>query len=159
MADETTPPRSVRLLLRRLARDQDGVAAVEFALLTPFLILLAVCTIDLGMGFHRKMQVQSAADAGAAAAAITGFDEQVISRAITSATPLAVAADPAPRKFCGCPDDAGISEVACTIICTGPAPAGTYVSASAHSTYTPIFPYPLIGSLITLRTTAVVRIQ
>lgn len=158
MAKTTTASRLIRCLWRRLTRREEGVAAVEFALVTPVLILMAVCTVDLGMGFHRKMQVQNGADAGAAAASIIGFDAQAITLAITSAAPLAVA-DPAPRKFCGCPELWGISEVECAMVCPEGVPVGTYVSTSAQATYNSIFPYPIIGSAVTFRTTAVVRLQ
>ena len=150
---------TVRGLVRLLVQQRDGVAAVEFAMLTPFLLLMAACTMDLGIGFYRKMQVQSAADAGAATATIVGFDADAISRAITSASSLAVGATPPPRSYCGCPELSGIAEVGCATTCPGPSPAGTYVSASAQWIYNPLFAYPGIGAEITFRTTAVVRIK
>lgn len=44
--------------------DQRGNAAVEFALLAPFLLLLIAGTIDLGLGFQEKVRLQSALNSG-----------------------------------------------------------------------------------------------
>lgn len=48
----------------RALRDQAGNAAVEFALLTPILLLLVAGTVDLGLGFQQKLELQSALNSG-----------------------------------------------------------------------------------------------
>ncbi|HWV21601.1 MAG TPA: TadE/TadG family type IV pilus assembly protein [Devosia sp.] len=45
-------------------RDCRANAAVEFALLMPFLLLLIAGTIDLGLGFQEKVKLQSALNSG-----------------------------------------------------------------------------------------------
>src|SRR5947209_4776361 len=80
-----------------------GLAAVEFAFLAPLFALAIVCTADLGLGIYRKMQVQTAAQAGAAYAATRGFNATAIANAVTSATSAAtIQAQPAPVQYCGC---------------------------------------------------------
>ena len=55
-----------RRVLERAVGDTSGVAAVEFGIIVPILVLMVVATADIGMGFYRKMQVEGAAQAGAA---------------------------------------------------------------------------------------------
>lgn len=54
----------LRSLLRSFRRDYSANAAVEFALLAPFLLLLIAGTIDLGLGFQEKVKLQSALNSG-----------------------------------------------------------------------------------------------
>jgi Flp pilus assembly protein TadG len=147
-------------LFGRGADAHAGMAAVEFALIGPLLIMAAVCTIDLGMGMHRKMQVQTAAQTGAEYAATHGFDANAIASVTTSATSLTgIAASPAPTRFCGCPTSTGINASSCEATCAGGQMAGTYVRVSAQSTYTPILPYPMLPPSYDFTAQATVRIQ
>src|SRR5262249_31016568 len=66
--------------------DNRGVAAIEFAVIMPVLIILMVASFDLGTGFYRKMQVQNSAQAGAVYAMLHGFSSSSITSAVTSAT-------------------------------------------------------------------------
>jgi Flp pilus assembly protein TadG len=149
--------------LRQLVSGEEGVrgvSAVEFSLIAPILIAATVGTVDLGMGFYRKLQVQSAAQAGAQYAELNGFNANNISSAITNATAYSgISASPTPTQFCGCASASGISVVACGSQCPGAIPAGTYVTASAQSTYTTIIPYPMIPNSRTLSAQSTVRIQ
>jgi Flp pilus assembly protein TadG len=152
--------RTLRRLLRGNRSGTRGSAAVEFGIITPVLVLMAVCSIDFGIGFYRYLQVESAAGAGARYAAIHGFDATTMANAITAATSnLAISASPAPTQFCGCPSSTGITVAACGSTCTGGLPVGTYVTASAQSTYNPIINYRLLPKSFTLGATATVRIQ
>jgi hypothetical protein len=97
-----------------------GVVAIEFAIVAVILIIMMVCTVDLGMGFYRKMQVQNAAQAGAQYAAARGFGESSIASAVTAATSFSgISASPAPTQFCGCPSIAGVAGVGCGSTCSG----------------------------------------
>ena len=69
----------------------------------PVLTLMMVSVIDIGMGVHRKMQVEDAAQVGAQYAMRNGFDANAISNAVIKATNFsAIVASPAPVQFCGC---------------------------------------------------------
>jgi len=99
---------------------EDGVAATEFAFIAPILILLMICTVDLGFGAYRDMQVQNAAQAGSQYAVAHGFDATAMSNAVTSATSFAgISASPTPSQFCGCPSSSGLAVVACSSTCSG----------------------------------------
>jgi Flp pilus assembly protein TadG len=145
---------AMRRLLRRFiggAKDgTGGVAAVEFALILPPLVLMMIATADFGMGFYRKMQVQDAAQAGAQWAAANGFDSSKIKIAVTSATKSApgfsVNASPDPHQDCGCAASTGVTfngdtAPSCSSRCPDGTVAGTYVTVSAQATYTTMLSY------------------
>lgn len=145
--------------LRAFRHDVSGVAAIEFALIATMLPLLLICTLDLGLGFFRKMQVQYAAQAGAQYAMLHGFNPNSISNAVLSAANSApVSVTPAPSSFCGCATATAISTISCSSKC-GTSAAATYVSVSAQSTYTPFFHYPLLPKSFTFAAQSQVRIQ
>jgi Flp pilus assembly protein TadG len=48
-------------LLRRFARDRDGVSAVEFAIILPFMLLLYIGGVELGEGYQIHYQVTQTA--------------------------------------------------------------------------------------------------
>jgi hypothetical protein len=56
---------------RARGRDQDGVAAVEFALIFPILVLLVLGIIEFGAGFHAWDATQNAAREGARLGAVS----------------------------------------------------------------------------------------
>jgi Flp pilus assembly protein TadG len=148
--------------LRLLGRGPDacsGMAAVEFALIGPILVLATICTVDLGMGIHRNMQVQNAAQTGAEYAATHGFDPSAIAAVTAAAASSTIAASPAPARFCGCATSSGVVEAACGSTCAGGALVGTYVRVSAQSTYTPLLPYPMLQASYDLRAQATMRVE
>jgi hypothetical protein len=149
-----------RALLSRGIGDIRGVAAIEFAIIIPMLLMMVICTVDLGMGIYRNMQVQNSAQAGARYAMTQSFDATLISNAVSSATGLqGIVASPPPAQYCGCATSAGIAPVTCGSTCPAGAVYGTYVNVAAQGSYTPIIPYPLIASHFTLKAQANVRVQ
>ena len=151
---------SVRSLLSRGISDIRGVAAIEFAIIIPMLVMMVVCTVDLGMGIYRNMQVQNSAQAGARYAMTHSFDATLISKAVSNATGVqGIVASPPPSRYCGCATSAGISPIACGSTCPGAAIYGTYVNVSAQGAYTPIVPYPLISNSFSLTAQASVRVE
>ena len=123
---------------RRLWRDQQGVSAVEFALVAPMLILAMLVATDLGLSLSRKASVANAARAGAEFATIYGWNSSGITAAATSATNLTVTATP--TTYCGCATSNAIAQQACGTTCPGGGTTGTYVSVATQATHTPISP-------------------
>ncbi len=153
-----------------------GLAAIEFAIIAPSLVLMAICTADLGLGIYTRMQVQNAAQYGATFAAIHGFDPpsgNSITSAVTSfignnikvrsfsriSMTSSTASAQNPNQFCGCASTSGITAQACTTPCADLSPLGTYVSVSTQGNYTTILPYPLIPNSYSFASQATVRIQ
>jgi|GEM_PF-480517 len=64
--------RAMRLLgLRKRRRDDDGAAAVEFALIVPFLLVILFGIISYGVMLSFRQSLSQAATEGARAAAVT----------------------------------------------------------------------------------------
>lgn len=154
--------RSFRRFVRNRGDGARGVAAIEFASIASVLVVMMIGTVDLGMGFYRKMQVQNAAQAGSQYAMAHGFDESKISAAVTSATAFSgVAASPPPRKFDGCPSSTGVTNPDADSKCSGGSTAGTYVTVSAQGVYYTILPFLPLGipDSFTFAAQSTVRLQ
>jgi hypothetical protein len=137
-----------------------GASAIEFAIVAPVIILMAIFVIDLGMGFYRKMQVESAAQAGAQYAMVHGSDTSSITTAVVSATSFSgITASPTPSQFCGCATSTGIISAACDIPCPSGSAPGTYITVFAQGTYATLLPYPGIPASFNLTAQSAVRIQ
>ncbi len=148
----------------RFASDRSGAGAIEFAFLAPLLILMAMLTIDLGLGGYRQMQVQNAAQAGATYAlynySYNTYSNQNIMTAVTSATSSSgISASPSPAQYCGCPGDDGLTTATCGTTCSNGQAAGTYVSVYATTTYHTLVSYPGVPDSFVFNAQATVRVQ
>jgi len=152
-----------RKLRRFLGGTEDGiegVAAIEFSIIAPPLILMMVCVADIGMGMYRKIQVQEAAQSGAEYAISHGYKPTSIATAVTGATTFAgITANPAPSQFCGCPTNAGITNVSCGSTCADGSSAGGYVTVTATATYNTLVPYPVLPKAYSFVSQSTVRIE
>ena len=156
--------RKARIALARFAgSDQDGtggVAAIEFAIVVPILLLMSITTIDIGIGFYRKMQVHNAAQAGAQYALLKGFNSTNIESAVVNASsPFPVTATPPPSTFCGCAASTGVTTIDCASKCVSGRDPGRYVQVSAQGTYKPFLPYNGLPKSFTFSAQATARIQ
>lgn len=150
----------LRRFFAPVAGDTSGAAAIEFGVVVPMLALMVTAVIDIGFGVHYKLQVEDAAQAGAAWAIRNGFDANAISSAVTGATGSSmISASPAPVQFCGCATGSSISSATCGTPCPGGAQAGTYVNVSAQMTYNTILSYPVLPSSYNLTAQSTARLQ
>ncbi len=150
----------LKAVLSAALRCRKGASAVEFALVAPILVAMLVALGDLGTAVFERMEVASAAQAGAQLAATKGWDAASIENAVTSASGLAtITATPAPTQSCGCPSGGAITTVQCGSACPDGAPAGTYVTVNAQAQYSTIVSYPGLPNPLTLTGQAVMRIQ
>ena len=131
-----------------------GATVIEFALLLPVLLLMVVGAIDFGTFIHQKMQLQSAARAGAQFAAqsdATISDTAGIALAVAGASELDfTGVTTTTTQFCSCsdgiesaPDGTGI----CTGTCAGGELPGLYVRVNVAGQFTPLFPIRGISDL------------
>lgn len=155
-----TPPRAglTRCTTARLLRDRRGAAAVEFALLMPVLFLLLAGLIDVSRLITQSMQVRAAAQAGADHAQRHGWNEAAVRAAVTSATPLEVAADPAPQVVTACVEAQAIAPTTAATCAAGGKP-GTFVRVAARAPFKSLMPWPGFALPSALTGQAVVRIQ
>ena len=75
-------------LLQEFWQSQRGVAMIEFAVVTPILVLLLLPLTDLGMGFYQKTQLMTAAEAGTQYAWRNAYSPANIKTAVQNATGL-----------------------------------------------------------------------
>jgi Flp pilus assembly protein TadG len=99
---------------RRRARA--GLAALEFGLAVPLLVLILTAIAEIGFGMYQAMQVAYAADAGLAYAAKNGWDPTGIEDAAEHSTNLA-GITAWTKQFCGCPEASGIRNTGCAATC------------------------------------------
>jgi Flp pilus assembly protein TadG len=147
-----------RTLLRSAPR---GGAIVEFALVMPFLVALAVGLFDLGFGLRQSMQVQAAAEAGAQYAALNAvntWNATTVAAAVTSATG-AIGVSANASQVCACTNSNTFTPVgsptggSCSsYTCTPSGTAGLYASVSAQIPYSPLVPWPWMSQTPTTLT-------
>ena len=153
--------------MNTLRRDRHGIAAVEFAIIVPMLLIMTVGMADFGLGIYAYMQTQNASQAGADYALIhlSAFNKDAIKTAITNATSLSgVSASPDPQRFCGCPGSGGVTQIDCANpVCSAGSSAGCYIKSSASYTYNPVLPYtkvlPFLKDKYVLVSNATVRVN
>jgi Flp pilus assembly protein TadG len=142
---------------------RQGNAAVEFALLSPLLLIMLTGVVEIGMAGYQAMQVQASVEAGVLYVAQNGAGNlTAIGQAVVNATgTTGIAATPVPVAYCGCPTTAGIvSQTSnCTSVCPDGTAPGHYVqinAALAHSTIMPFLTLPLPA---TLTASSTIRVQ
>jgi Flp pilus assembly protein TadG len=147
----------VKTGVRELLRDCRGAVAVEFALVTPILLLILLHVVDLGMAFHEKMETEVAARAGFQYALFDKDDATGIRNAVTSATDLP------PEEltvnvtsFCQCADG---SAATCGDVCTAGDFPGTYVQVSVTKDFSAVLSLYGLPSEFEIDGTAVGRVQ
>jgi Flp pilus assembly protein TadG len=144
-------------------RLRDGTAAIEFAIISPILMILLGGLVEIGIAAYQAMQVQAAVQAGVLYAAQNGVSNlSAIELAVTSATgTTGITATPIPLVFCGCPVAAGVVSQGsnCTTVCTGGAAPGQYVTVSAALPHQTIMSFLNLPIPATLTASSTVRIQ
>lgn len=142
---------------RRFAHKRDGTSAVEFALLSPFLILLFAGMIDIGMAISRYMELEQVSSAAANYALYDNSDTAAIEQAGKDSTDL----DPASFTisavpFCECPNG---DPIVCTAFCPDTNRRRRLVRVTANLTYTPMIPYPALPDSFALQAISTVQVE
>jgi Flp pilus assembly protein TadG len=121
-----------------------GVAAVEFAMIAPILIMLFGGAVDLGRGIERGIRLETAARAGAQYAILKPNDQTgILNAVVTSLTGVSGASVTVLQIVCNCPDANGApagstSASECSNTCaTGLA---RYRTITVSAPFTPVFP-------------------
>lgn len=140
-----TAKRSFRRAIRKFMRDDQGVSAVEFALLAPMLIVSLLATADLGLAISERMTIghilrsgaQSAsADSGLAAIdrvlRSTAAKNMTVAEAGASGDDTALALEV--NRLCSCPE-APAAAVICSTTCANDAPTQIFYVLSGNKTY------------------------
>ncbi|THD80542.1 MAG: pilus assembly protein [Phenylobacterium sp.] len=152
-------PRSVARACRRLAKAEDGAAAVEFAFVLPMFMLLMAGLLDGARLINASLQVRAAAQAGATYAQLNGWNPTGIAAAITAATPLQANASLPAAPFQGCIKNLQIVAPNGGGNCTSSQPVGSFVTVGANGAFKPLMPWPQVVWPTSVTANATVRIQ
>ena len=139
-------------MLRPLLHGDKGSIALEFCLISPFLIALFIGIFDMGFLLFQQMQVEAAAGAGAFYVAAKGpgaFDATKTANVVAAAAyPTQTAIVGNASWTCGCPNGtSGVTNVGgtppnCGGSCANGFTPGVYVRVTANAIPTPIFRWP-----------------
>ena len=151
---------------------EDGAALVEFTILAPMVVVMSIYTMDFGLLFYNKMEVQDAAQAGV---------QWAITNRVSNSSDIQIAAQNATKnkitvnfckkystsfQFCGCPSTTGVTHIsdgACPggTTCPDGSTTGTYVCVSATPTtaYKSFIPFGLLSSTPKLTAESTARMQ
>ncbi len=121
-----------------------GMAALEFGLAVPLLVLLLTAVAEIGFSMYQAMQVAYAANAGLAYAAKNGWDSSGITSAVQNSSPLS-GLSATPSQFCGCPTATGITTATCGNTCASGDTAGQYIKVSVSLTRMSLIPVASFG--------------
>jgi len=139
---------------------REGVAALEFALCAPILILTGAAS--LGLASWTRMQVGNAARAGAAYAVNHVYNLASVATAAQSATALSsvIVTSAEATQSCTDPASGRITGANGATVCPGTgSPPGDYVTVTTQIPYSFMMPIPGVADVKTLNGNAVTRIR
>jgi hypothetical protein len=143
----------------RITRNRRGGAALEFAVVMPMLILLAIGVADYARAYKTSLAVVNAAAAGtqvgARSVAVSGDTAAMTAQAIADASPVSLDTVTSSR-FCRCSDG---STPACTGSCSGYGVPQVFVRVGVRKNYSMLFRYPGLPTTIAVMRTATLRVQ
>jgi len=147
--------------LKKLYSCNEGVAAVEFALIVPVLILIVMGVIDYGTFINNKIKIQNLSRT-AAEYVVQGGDPTNVEVNIIDTSKFYIDSQNAgtslnvtTNNFCEC---AGGSEVSCGTTCSAQGDyLRNYFEVTIDATYSPMFVYP--GILDSIKITGYSHIQ
>jgi hypothetical protein len=140
-------------------RDGGGIAAIEFAVIAPVLVLMFICLTDLGLGISAKMQVDNAAQYGAQYALANGYNASAITSAVKASSDM-TSLNVAPTLICGCPGSNGVlPRLSCAAPCPDGSMPGSFAHVSVTHTYVTLLPYPGLPASFNLASQSTVRLQ
>ena len=132
--------------LRRLKRDERGVAAVEFAIAAPVMLFGLVIMTDLGLATNEHMTLDQAVRAGADFVMSDISDQTEIEKLITAAATGTYSSTPSAQEVsqrpavsvvmtCECPENPGVTVSCSGTLCANMLPSSMYYTLSASKTY------------------------
>lgn len=145
----------MRGLMAKLWACRSGAAAVEMALVAPFLIAALLGVADFGLAVNERIRLSSAARAGAQTAMTDPANTAKIRQAVELATEDLVASrlNVTVSTQCGCGDG---SAIVCGSTCAD-GNARNYVTVQVTEAYPTLFSYPGVGPTVTLSADATLR--
>jgi pilus assembly protein CpaE len=126
---------------------EDGVSAVEFALIAPVFAIALVAMVDVGLALYERMAIDHVLRSGAQAA-MSDPDPDHVLKVMQSTISGSFADNPSgisldmPKRYCACPENPAVdpdSAPDCTVTCADSALPYVYYRMAASKTYRGIF--------------------
>ncbi|KRB79785.1 hypothetical protein ASE00_18930 [Sphingomonas sp. Root710] len=164
----------IRRHLARLAREQRGVATIEFALLSVLFFFVMTAGLDIGMWYQQRLRLDSAVEQGGMIAfnSRASVDPVAIKTYVEAAAKLAAAPTVTitcnggtcanTGRTCACISGSGptYTTAACNATCADGSLAGYYLKVNAVATSsTMLVPAAMLGGNMTQTRNALVRLQ
>ncbi|MDR3522896.1 MAG: pilus assembly protein [Acetobacteraceae bacterium] len=150
-------------MTRRFAQDRRGVAALEFAIIGPVLMLMLGMMTDLSLALAVKTRLAQAVDNGAqyaftVGATVSASAVQAVVQASTTLTGVSVVVT-GPALSCTSGSPATLSADPTGAVCADGTTPGTYLTLVASTTYAPLLPgiSNMVGTVV--QQSANVRLQ
>lgn len=132
---------------------EKGTSAIEFGLLAPILLIMLLGLIDFGFAWIKKMELSSAARAGAQYALLEGYDSTTVQSVVTNATNLTDITFDTLTTYCQCEDG---TSVTCGDTCTDGSSNRKWVTITISA---PIEAYFFESVITSVSATAEMQIQ
>jgi Flp pilus assembly protein TadG len=137
----------------RYIKDKSGVAAIEFALIGPMILLILIGAFDYGNYINQVMQLENvtrtAAEYVVEGGDIDNIQTDVISLSNLSdlnTNPVTVTA----QLACACRDETVVADCTDADACGANDYTRQFIEVTLSRTYTPIMPYPGLPDSVTL---------
>lgn len=137
-------------------KNNDGIAAVEFALIAPILALILIVTIDMGLFIKSKMQIHNAANVIADYVASQDGDDDV--QIVAEESYAGVFADIVAVSDFSCECNDGVSQ-SCPVICAADDHQRRFIDVTVSGSFSPIFSYPGFENNMLLESSARARVD
>jgi len=144
--------------------DATGASLVEFALVSPVIVLLMAGVVDVGRYIWDGMLAANAARAGAVYGAQsigTAGDSTGIKAAAVADAPQAIASpDVTPTGWCSCDSSPGVSANCADLnACPSPDHKDIYVKVTVTKTFNPLIHWPAVPTSITISKTNIEQLS
>lgn len=113
--------------LLKIIRDERGVAGIEMALVTPFLVLGLLLMVDVGIAIGERLDLDHSTRTGAQAVMANLNDTMQISSLMLASTRAPEDVTVSVEKTCAC----GGTTVECTSWCSAEEPPSVFMNISA----------------------------
>jgi hypothetical protein len=148
------------MLTEKFFGNEEGLAAVEFAIIAPVLLMFLVGVVDFGLYINDRMRLESLARASAEYVVKGGSEDAVMQDVVYGAGGVNAEEseewEMSGQSICSCGDG---EEVVCGSSCPDNGYQRRYYTFSITRNYTPLFPYPGIPEVIEMTGDARLQIQ
>lgn len=144
---------------RRLARNDRGVVAIEFGIISSVLIIMLVMAVDLGMAMRHRSQMEGAVRAGLQEALNSSATLADVQNAVLTATDLPNESTPTAtaERQCFCAGSADV--INCGTGSCGSADKQQYVEITLVQVHTWLLGFPGLENPLTLSIKRSIRVE